>query len=106
MSSVSKPKAVPEAATEHPKYTESITALDKEMNGSSRQTILKYIQAYYKVVDNAGTHVKLALKRGVISGSLTKAKGTGASGFFKKPAAKKPAVKKPAEKNCLPNISI
>ena len=114
MSTASKPKAAPKAAAEHPKYTEMIAAAVgalKERKGSSRQAILKYIQANYKVGDNAGTHVKLALKRGVISGSLTQAKGTGASGSFKlavkvapkklvakKPAAKKPAAKKPAAK--------
>jgi len=94
---------------DHPKYSEMIAAAIgalKERSGSSRQAILKYISANYKVGDNAATHVKLALKRGVAGGALKQVKGSGASGSFKladkpkvkKPAAKKPAAKKPASK--------
>ena len=111
MSEAPKKKAAPKKPAEHPKYIEmivaAITAL-KERNGSSRQAILKYINANYKVGDNASVHLKLALKRGVTSGALSQPKGTGASGSFKvvkkaepkkkKPAAKKPAAKKPAAK--------
>ena len=102
-----KKKAAPKKPADHPKYSEmiaaAITAL-KERTGSSRQAIVKYISANYKVGDSAGTHVKLALKRGVASGALKQVKGAGASGSFKnaekpKPAkAKKPAAKKPAAK--------
>jgi len=96
----------------HPKYSEmikaAITAL-KERGGSSRQAILKYISANYKVGDNAASHLKLALRAGVKNASLAQSKGTGASGSFKlgavkkaapkkKPAAKKPAAKKAAKK--------
>ena len=109
-----KKKAAPKKPAEHPKYIDMISAAIvalKERNGSSRQAILKYINANYKVGDNAGVHVKMALKRGVASGALSQPKGTGASGSFKvvkkaepkkkaapkkKPAAKKPAAKKPA----------
>merc|ERR1712050_348750 len=106
-------KAAAKKPAEHPKYIEmissAITAL-KERSGSSRQAIVKYIKAHYKVGDNVGTHVKLALKRGVVSGLLSQVKGAGASGSFKlvkkaeqkkkakKPAGKKPAAKKPAAK--------
>ncbi len=109
-------KAVPKKPAEHPKYIEmivaAITAL-KERNGSSRQAIAKYIKGNFKVGDNAGVHLKGALKRGVSGGKLTQTKGTGASGSFKvakkaeatakksavkKPAAKKAAAKKPAVK--------
>ena len=95
---------------DHPKYIDMIKAAIaalKERNGSSRQAILKYIKANYKVGDNADVHVKLALKRGVTSGDLSQPKGTGASGSFKvvkktepkkKPAPKKPAAKKPTKK--------
>lgn len=91
---------------DHPKYSEMIAAAIgalKERSGSSRQAIVKYIAANYKVGDGAGTHVKLALKRGVTSGALKQVKGTGASGSFKlaekpKPAKKKPAAKKPVAK--------
>ena len=106
-------KAAPKKAAEHPKYidmiTAAITAL-KERNGSSRQAIVKYIKANYKVGDNCDVHVKMALKRGVASGALSQPKGTGASGSFKhvkkeaaknKPA-KKPAAKKPAAKKTTP----
>ena len=116
---VAKPKARKpvKKVADHPTYLEmiitSIAAL-KERKGSSRQAILKHIVANYKVKDNASTHVKQALKRGVASGALKQVKGTGASGSFKladnigkkkaaakKPAAKKakkPAAKKPAAK--------
>ena len=108
---VAKPKAPKKVAASHPPYNEmviaAITAL-KERSGSSRQAILKYIQA-----NNSGlkpgyeTHAKMALKRLVAKGTLVQPKGTGASGSFKigkvekpekKPVAKKPAPKKVAEK--------
>lgn len=105
-----KKKAAPKKPADHPKYIDMISAAIvalKERNGSSRQAIIKYIKANYKVGDNADVHVKMALKRGVASGALAQPKGTGASGSFKvvkkaepkkKPAAKKPAAKKPAAK--------
>ncbi len=93
---------------EHPKYGEMIAAAIaslKERSGSSRQAILKYVQANYKVGDTCNNHLKVAIKRGVASGALDQVKGTGASGSFKLPkkaAAKKPkskkSVKKPAGK--------
>lgn len=101
---------MPAKPADHPKYSEMIAAAIvalKERSGSSRQAIVKYIAANYKVGDSAGTHVKLALKRGVAKGALKQTKGAGASGSFKvaekpkpakKPAAKKPAAKKPAAK--------
>ena len=99
-------KSAPKKPADHPKYSEMIAAAIaalKERTGSSRQAIVKYIAANYKVGENAGTHVKLALKRGVASGALKQVKGAGASGSFKnvekaKPKAKKPAAKKPAAK--------
>ena len=117
--SAKKPAAKKPA--EHPKYIEmisaAITAL-KERNGSSRQAILKYITANYKVGDNANVHLKLALKKGVTSGALAQPKGVGASGSFKlvkkaaepkKKAApkKKPAAaKKPATKKAAPKKKV
>ena len=99
-------KAAPKKPADHPKYSEMIAAAIgalKERTGSSRQAIVKYITANYKVGESAGTHVKLALKRGVVGGALKQVKGSGASGSFKlaekpKPAKKKPAAKKPAAK--------
>ena len=102
---------------EHPPYADMIKAALlalKERNGSSRQAIEKYIKANYKV-DEVGSHLKMALKRGATSGKFVHTKGVGASGSFKlakeemkekkpmkKPAAKnkpkKPAAKKTAKK--------
>ena len=112
-----KKKAAPKKPADHPKYSEMIAAAIvalKERSGSSRQAILKYVAANYKVGEGANTHVKMALKRGVASGDLKQVKGTGASGSFKvaekaKPAkkkpAKKPAAKKPAAKKATPKKS-
>ena len=120
-------KTATKKPADHPKYIDmivaAITAL-KERSGSSRQAIVKYVRANYKVGDNADVHVKLALKRGVTSGTLAQPKGTGASGSFKvvkktepkkKPAVKKstpkktkpakPAKKKPAAKKSTPRKS-
>ena len=111
-----KKKPAVKAPADHPKYIDMVKAAIvalKERNGSSRQAIEKYIKANYKVGDGVGTHLKLALKRGVEAKVLVQVKGTGASGSFKvnkelkeakpkkpakKPAAKKPAAKKPAAK--------
>ena len=125
-----KKAAKPKKPATHPKYSEMIAEAVsklKERGGSSRQAILKYITANFKVGDNAAqvnSHLKLALKSGVKNGTLKQAKGTGASGSFrlgekktaqkkaakpkaakpkkaktpKKKAAKKPAAKKPAAK--------
>ena len=105
---VPKKKAAPKKVADHPKYSEMIKAAIaalKERNGSSRQAILKYIKANYKVGESASTHIKLALKRAVVGGDLLQTKGTGASGSFKlakvvkskKPAAKKPKAAKKAK---------
>ena len=108
-----KKAAAPKKPADHPKYIEMIAAAIaalKERTGSSRQAIVKYVKANYKVADNCDVHVKMALKRGVAAGTLKQVKGVGASGSFKlaekpkvkkpakKPAAKKPAAKKPAAK--------
>merc|ERR1711988_1741649 len=90
----------------------------KDRTGSSRQAILKYVCANYKVdAAKAGQHLRMALKAGIKKGSLKMAKesGKGAGKFKlvkvekpkkkaapkKKPAAKKakkPAAKKAAKK--------
>ena len=96
----------PAKPAEHPKYNvmiaAAITAL-KERGGSSRQAVLKYIMANYKVgneVTKINARVKSALKAGVKAGTLKQAKGTGASGSFrlgekKVAAAKTEKAKKP-----------
>jgi len=100
-------------APSHPTYSVMITAAVgalKDRTGSSRQAILKYICANYKVDDKkAATQTRLALKRMTAGGELRMAKDKGkGAGCYKlasdrvdKPApAKKPAaakkVKKPA----------
>ena len=99
------------APAAHPTYLAMITAAIpalKERTGSSRQAILKYIVANYKVdAAKAVVAVRLALKAGVAKGVIKNAKETGkGAGKFKvvkiekpkKPAVKKPAVKKPVAK--------
>merc|ERR1711979_84548 len=98
------------APAAHPKYSvmiaAAITAL-KDRTGSSRQAILKYICANYKVdAAKAGQHLRMALKAGIKKGTLKMAKESGkGAGCFKlvkveKPKKvkavkpKKPAVKK------------
>merc|ERR1712165_362159 len=84
----------------------AIAAL-KDRTGSSRQAILKYICANYKVdAAKAGQHLRMALKAGIKKGTLKMAKESGkGAGCFKlvkveKPKKvkavkpKKPAVKK------------
>ncbi|ROT64815.1 putative late histone H1-like [Penaeus vannamei] len=102
-------KKAPAKKPTHPQYAIMIAAAIKalkERTGSSRQAILKYIIANYKVGDEkkAGVRLKLALRKGVTKGTLRQMKGTGAAGSFRlakdeakpaKKAAKKPAAKKP-----------
>merc|ERR1712102_191253 len=126
MSAAEAPKAKkaskPKAPAAHPKYSvmiaAAITSL-KDRTGSSRQAILKYICANYKVdAAKAAVQVRLALKRGVAKGALkmARASGKGAGSYKvvkvekpkkakkpKKPKAKKPkkakkVAKKPAAK--------
>ena len=112
--SPAKKATKPAKPAEHPKYNDMIKAAIlalKNRTGSSRQAIVKYIKANYKVGDNADVHAKLALKRMVTAGLLVHTKGTGASGSFKlsekakkapkpkkKVVKKKPAAKKPKKK--------
>merc|ERR1712045_525183 len=110
----------PKAPAAHPKYSVMIAAAIKALKdrtGSSRQAIMKYICANYKVdAAKAGVPLKLALKKGVAAGTLKMAGAAGKKGagsfkigekakaekkpkkkvVKKKPAAKK--AKKPAAK--------
>merc|ERR1712158_348666 len=119
---MTKKVAKPKAPAAHPKYSVMIAAAIaalKDRTGSSRQAILKYICANYKVdAAKAGQHLRMALKAGIKKGTLKMAKESGkGAGCFKlvkvekpkkvkavkpkKPAAKKakkPAAKKPAAK--------
>merc|ERR1711936_960377 len=115
MSAPAKKASKAKKPAAHPKYSvmiaAAITSL-KDRTGSSRQAILKYICANYKVdAAKAAVQVRLALKRGVAKGALKMARASGkGAGSYKvvkaekpkkvKKAAKKPkkAAKKPAAK--------
>ncbi|CDW58310.1 histoneo; histone h3; histone h1 [Trichuris trichiura] len=91
--------AKPKATSSHPAYSDMVvTALRtlKEHGGSSRQALLKYIMANYKVGTDTkmiNAHIKSALKRGVATGALKLTKGTGASGRFRVGEPKGPVTK-------------
>ena len=93
----------PKPPASHPTYSvmiaAAITAL-KERSGSSRQAILKYIKANYKVGDNADVVVRNQLPKLVKANKLVQTKGKGASGSFKvvKAAAAPKPKKAPATK--------
>merc|ERR1712012_188003 len=108
-----KKAAKPKAPAAHPPYAAMIKAAVKALadkKGSSRQAILKYICANYKVdAAKAPARVRLALKKMVDSKALVAAAAAGKKGAgsfklaakepkAKKPAAKKPKAKKPAAK--------
>ena len=84
----------------HPKFAEMISAAIvklAERGGSSKQAILKYIIANYKIDEKlANQHLKVALKSGVKNGEFKQTKGVGASGSFKVVEKKKAAAKKPS----------
>merc|ERR1712072_1556551 len=131
MSAPAKKASKPKAPAAHPKYSAMIAAAIaalKDRTGSSRQAILKYVCANYKVdAAKAGQHLRMALKAGIKKGTLKMAKESGkGAGCFKlvkvekpkkakkvvkpkkkvvkkaakpnKVAAKKPAAKKAAKK--------
>merc|ERR1712146_141832 len=108
-----KAPAKPKAPAAHPPYAAMIKAAVKALGdkkGSSRQAILKYICANYKVdAAKASSRVRIALKKLVTSKAIVAAAAAGkkGAGSFKlaakepkaKPAkAKKPKAKKPAAK--------
>merc|ERR1739844_161518 len=114
MSAPAKKASKPKAPAAHPKYSVMIAAAIttlKDRTGSSRQAILKYICANYKVdAAKAAVQVRLALKRGVAKGAfkMARASGKGAGSYkvvkaekpkkAKKPKAKKPKKVKKAKK--------
>merc|ERR1712203_390542 len=104
-----KAAAKPKAPAAHPPYAAMIKAAIKALGdkkGSSRQAILKYICANYKVdAAKAGGRVRIALKKLVTSKAIVAAAAAGkkGAGSFKLPAkepkakpakAKKPKAKK------------
>merc|ERR1712102_116055 len=103
-----KKAAKPKAPAAHPPYAAMIKAAVKALadkKGSSRQAILKYICANYKVdAAKAPTRVRIALKKLIESKALVSAAAAGKKGAgsfklaAKEPKAKKPATKKPKAK--------
>lgn len=97
-----KPKIKPN----HPPFFSMITEAIRKLNersGSSRQAILKFIVANFKVEEKSGNqHVKVSLKNAVKAGSLKQVKGVGASGSFKLTDALKSKAKASAEKQVAP----
>merc|ERR1712095_152786 len=103
MSAPAKKASKPKAPAAHPKYSvmlaAAITSL-KDRTGSSRQAILKYICANYKVdASKAAVQIRLALKRGVAKGALKMARASGrGAGSYKVVKAEKPKKVKKAKK--------
>merc|ERR1712001_531525 len=98
-----KAPAKPKAPAAHPKYSVMIAAAIaalKDRTGSSRQAILKYICANYKVdAAKAGQRLRMALKAGIKKGTLKMAKESGkGAGCFKLVKVEKPNKAKKAVK--------
>ncbi|CAK8678414.1 unnamed protein product [Clavelina lepadiformis] len=77
-SSAKKTAKKASAPSAHPTYQEMISkaiATGKERGGSSRQAIIKYIKANYKVGDNAEKQVRLQLPKLVLKGGKGLGKG-------------------------------
>merc|ERR1711894_206019 len=103
MSAPAKKASKPKAPAAHPKYSVMIAAAIttlKDRTGSSRQAILKYICANYKVdAAKATVQVRMALKRGVAKGALKMARASGkGAGSFKVVKVEKPKKVKKAKK--------
>merc|ERR1712117_898304 len=98
-----KAAAKPKAPAAHPPYASMIKAAIKALGdkkGSSRQAILKYVCANYKVdAAKAASRVRIALKKLVDSKAIVAAAAAGkkGSGSFKLPAKEPKAAKKPAK---------
>lgn len=107
-----KVTAKPKKAAAHPPYLEMIQkgiAALKERGGSSRQALLKYVMANYKVGENTtsiNARVKTALKNGVKNNALKQAKGTGAAGSFKLGEVKKADKPKKAKTATKPKKTV
>merc|ERR1711936_1123629 len=110
MTAAAAPK--PKAPAAHPPYAAMIKAAIKALGdkkGSSRQAILKYICANYKVdAAKAAGRVRLALKKLVTSKAIVAAaagkKGAGSFKLAEKPKAAKPkkAAAKPKKAAAKP----
>merc|ERR1712183_521185 len=102
-----KKPAKAKTAPSHPTYSVMITAAVgalKDRTGSSRQAILKYICANYKVDDRkAATQTRLPLKRMTAGGELKMAKDKGkGAGCYKLASSEKAEKPAPAKKEKKP----
>merc|ERR1711876_60513 len=109
-----KKAAKPKAPAAHPPYAAMIKAAVKALGdkkGSSRQAILKYVCANYKVdAAKAASRVRIALKKLVDSKAIVAAAAAGkkGAGSFKLPAKEpkaKPAKAKKAPKAKKPKAA-
>merc|ERR1711937_1095239 len=109
-----KKVAKPKAPAAHPPYASMIKAAIKALGdkkGSSRQAILKYVCANYKVdAAKAASRVRIALKKLVDSKAIVAAAAAGkkGAGSFKLPAKEpkaKPAKAKKAPKAKKPKAA-
>merc|ERR1711985_78464 len=107
MTAAAAPKAKaakPKAPAAHPPYAAMIKAAVKALadkKGSSRQAILKYVCANYKVdAAKATSRVRIALKKLVDSKAIVTAAAAGkkGAGSFKLPAKPKAAKSVKAKK--------
>lgn len=98
-------KKVAKKPSQHPPYGDMVKKAIRELKerkGSSRQAIIKYIRANFKIsaTENVESYVRRSLVAGIKAGRFLHTKGAGASGSFKLPEkstpkkAKKPKVKK------------
>ena len=98
-----KAPKTPAVKPDHPAYAVMIAAAIKglkERAGSSRQAILKYILANYKVTDatKAQTRAKLAIRKMIAAKTILPVKGSFKLPKEEKVAKPKKAAKKPAAK--------
>ncbi|KAJ1347638.1 hypothetical protein KIN20_002749 [Parelaphostrongylus tenuis] len=118
--SKAKSEKKPRTSPRHPVYGAMIKSAIKEpkdRRGASKQAILKFIVQKYEVPDNEkqiNARLRAALKRGLQTGLLTQATGSGAAGRLRlaeksgheslPKAAKKPKTKrsKPKPKETVP----
>merc|ERR1712241_1037002 len=84
--------------------TTAKAASEKRVSAVSIQAIKSHIAKTYPSIPETSmkSQLKLALKRGVESGALVQAKGTGASGSFKIGKVEKPKVVKKVVKKAAP----
>lgn len=99
----SSAKKVTKKPSAHPPYGDMVKSAIRELKdrkGSSRQAIIKYIRANFKIsaTENVDSYVRRSLVAGIKAGRFVHTKGAGASGSFKLPEKEKKAKKTPVKK--------